>query len=66
MEATKVIIGLVLAMVGAILLMCEPSETLGGLDWLLVLVLTKLGGVACLWAAYRLTRKIMEVMSHAD
>lgn len=66
MEATKVIIGLVLAMVGAILLMCEPSEQLAGIDWLLVLVLTKVGGVACLWAAYRLNREIMEVMSHAD
>lgn len=66
MEAMKVITGLVLAMAGAILLMCEPSEQLAGIDWLLVLVLTKLGGVACLWAAYRLTRKIMEVMSHAD
>ena len=45
MEAMKVITGLVLAMVGAVLLMCEPSEQLAGIDWLLVLVLTKLGGV---------------------
>jgi hypothetical protein len=66
MSAGKILLSMVLAMVGAVLLMCEPSDTLASLNWLLVLVLTKTGGVACLWAAYRLTRKIMEVMSHAD
>ena len=57
---------MVLAMVGAILLMCEPSDTLASLDWLLVLVLTKTGGIACLWCAWRMTRELVEGVSHAE
>lgn len=66
MEAMKIITGLVLAMVGAVLLMCEPSDTLASLNWLLVLVLTKTGGIACLWCAWRMTRELVEGVSHAD
>ena len=53
-------------MVGAVLLMCEPSDTLASLSWLLVLVLTKTGGMACLWVAWRMTRELVEGVSHAE
>lgn len=66
MSAGKIIFGMVLAMVGAVLLMCEPSDTLESLSWLLVLVLTKTGGMACLWCAWRMTRELVEGVSHAE
>lgn len=66
MSAGKIIFGMVLAMVGAVLLMCEPSDALAGIDWLLVLVLTKTGGIACLWCAWRMTRELVEGVSHAE
>lgn len=66
MSAGKILLAMVLAMVGAVLLMCEPSDTLANLDWLLVLVLTKTGGFAFLWGAWRMTRELVEGASHAE
>jgi len=66
MSAGKILLSMVLAMVGAVLLMCEPSDTLASLNWLLVLLLTKTGGIACLWCAWRMTRELVEGVSHAE
>lgn len=66
MSAGKILLSMVLAMVGAVLLMCEASDALAGIDWLLVLVLTKTGGMACLWCAWRMTREMVEGVSHAE
>lgn len=66
MSAGKILLAMVLAMVGAVLLMCEPSDVLAGINWLLVLVLTKTGGMACLWCAWRMTRELVEGVSNAE